>query len=144
MYVELGVNILTVPLSTGHGNESTLMHRLKELLRSELIERILKFRCERDWEQFHKPKDMVLSLMIEAAELAEHVQWKSDNDFVEHLKTKREEFGDELADVLYWVLLLSHDLEIDLVAAFKNKMDKNEKKYPVQKARGMAKKYNEI
>ncbi len=106
-----------------------------------ITSQILKFRDARDWKQFHNPKDMALSLILEASELAEHFQWKSESD----LKTlDREAIGDELADVLYWVLLLASDLGIDLEKAFHTKMKKNERKYPIEKAKGKSDKYSEL
>lgn len=109
-----------------------------------LIQRITRFRDERDWKQFHHPKDMILSLFMESAELAEHFQWKSDREIEELIATRRGELGDELADILYWVLLLGHDLGIDLSAAFEAKMQKNETKYPAERARGRSTKYDEL
>jgi len=110
----------------------------------ELTNAILVFRNERNWAQFHKPKDMALSLVLEAAEVAEHFQWKDDVEITEHLENNREAVGEELADVLYWVLLLSHDLGIDLHHAFEQKMAKNREKYPVSKAKNSHRKYLEI
>ena len=82
--------------------------------------------------------------MLEAAELAEHFQWKSDEEIKEHVASHREEVGDELSDVLYWVLLLSHDLGVDIEEAFHRKMDKNELKYPVDKSKGKHTKYSKL
>ncbi len=107
-----------------------------------LTGKIVKFRDARDWKQFHTPKDMILSLMLETAELAEHFQWKNAEELETHLANKRAELGDELADVLYWVLLIAHDLNIDIVQAFRSKMRKNERKYPVEKSLGSSRKYS--
>ncbi|MFM1848445.1 MAG: hypothetical protein RL417_1919 [Pseudomonadota bacterium] len=109
-----------------------------------LTEQILAFRAARDWAQFHKPKDMALSLMLEAGELAEHFQWKNEAEVQAHIEAKRAELGDELADVLYWVLLMAHDFGIDLPEAFRQKMVKNESKYPVDAARGRHTKYRDL
>lgn len=110
----------------------------------DLTRRIIAFRDERDWKQFHKPKDMALSLMLESAEVAELFQWKSDVEIERTLSEKRNALGRELADVLYWTLLLAHDAGIDLASAFESKMAENEKKYPVELARGSNKKYTEL
>ncbi len=110
----------------------------------ELIKKIKDFRDERDWKQFHNSKDVALSLMLEAAEVLEHFQWKSPKEVDEYTKKNREEIGEELADVLYWVLLMSYDLEIDVKKALEKKLKKNEKKYPVGKARGKHIKYNKL
>ena len=109
-----------------------------------LAAKVIAFRDARDWSRFHKPKDMAISLMLEAAEVAEHFQWKDEEEVRRHVESEREALGDELADVLYWVLLLSHDLGIDLPAAFQRKMLKNEAKYPVEKARGRHTKYDAL
>jgi NTP pyrophosphatase (non-canonical NTP hydrolase) len=109
-----------------------------------LINRILKFREERDWKQFHNAKDVAISLVLEATELLEHFQWKSDQEMLVHIEEHQKEIGEELADILYWVLLLSHDFGIDIKGAFLEKMEKNTKKYPVEKARGTHKKYTEL
>ena len=109
-----------------------------------LTQRIIAFRDARDWKQFHNPKDVALSLVLEAGEVMEHFQWKNEKEIKEHLKKEKGEVAEELADVLYWVLLLSHDLNIDILRALKNKLEKNEKKYPVEKAKGNAKKYTEL
>lgn len=110
---------------------------------SELVEKIIQFRDARDWKQFHTPKDMALSLVLEAAEFLEHFQWKKDSEAAKYIDENRAALGEELADVLYWVLLISHDLDIALEQAFYDKMAKNERKYPVEQARGSHAKYNE-
>lgn len=109
-----------------------------------LIKIILKFRDERDWKKFHNPKDVSMSLVLEAAEVLEHFQWKNENEIQEYIKSHKKEIGEELSDVLYWVLLLSHDLGIDIKKAFKRKMVISNKKYPVEKAKGSHKKYTEL
>jgi NTP pyrophosphatase (non-canonical NTP hydrolase) len=105
---------------------------------------VRRFREERDWKQFHNPKDQALSLSLEAAELLELMQWRNGTELTKHLRANRERVGEELADVLGWVLLLAHDLEIDLADAFRKKIELNAKKYPVEKAKGSAKKYTEL
>ena len=110
----------------------------------ELTDQILKFREDRDWKQFHNSKDLAISLVLEATELLEHFQWKSATDVEAHIQESREEIGEELADILYWVLLLSHDLNIEIKSAFNAKIQKNARKYPVEKAKGSAKKYTEL
>ena len=110
----------------------------------ELTNIVIKFRDARNWKQFHNPKDITLSLVLEAAEVMEHFQWKDQNETEEYLKKHRKEIGEELADVLYWVLLISHDLDIDIKKAFKKKMITSRKKYPVKKAKGKHTKYTEL
>lgn len=111
---------------------------------SDLTSRIIAFRDARDWAQFHNPKDVALSLVLEATEVMEHFQWKNSEQVKQHIQAHKQEIGEELADVFYWVLLLSHDLGIDPVEALKDKLEKNELKYPVDKARGVATKYMEF
>lgn len=109
-----------------------------------MMKRILAFREERDWLKFHNPKDLALSLVLEASEVLELTQWKHGDELVSYLEERRENLGDELSDVLYWLLLLAHEFDIDLVDAFERKMQKNEAKYPVEKARGRSEKYTEL
>lgn len=108
---------------------------------NQLTNRVLNFINERDWNQFHNPKDLALSLVLESAEVMEHFQWKNNEEMQEYVKSNKGQIGEELSDVLYWVLLMSHDLNIDIVKAFENKMIKNEAKYPVDKAKGRHDKY---
>jgi dCTP diphosphatase len=109
----------------------------------DLAKLLLHFRDERDWKQFHNPKDQALSLVLEAAELMEIMQWKNGAELDEHLKQNREQLSDELADVLGWVMLIAADQGIDLAEAFHRKLAKNHAKYPADQVRGSAKKYTE-
>ena len=111
---------------------------------ADLQKMIRKFCDDRDWDQFHNPKDLSISLALEAAEVMEHFQWKNAEEMAAHVKNMKTEVGEELADVFYWVLLLANKMDIDLVETFKKKMDKNEAKYPVEKAKGSHKKYTEL
>jgi NTP pyrophosphatase (non-canonical NTP hydrolase) len=90
-----------------------------------LKKRILEFRDSRDWKKFHNPKDMALSLLLEASELVEHFQWKN-------------------IDIYYWLLLMSNDFDIDLDSALERKLINNEKKYPIEKCFGKSTKYNKL
>jgi len=109
-----------------------------------LRKRIALFVDQRDWSQFHNPKDLAISLSLESAEVLEHFQWKSPEEIDAYIKTHKEDIADELADVLYWVLLMADNLDIDAVAAGHKKLDKNEKKYPIERAKGNHKKYTEL
>lgn len=111
---------------------------------SQLARDIVDFRDERSWKQFHNPKDLAISLVLEANEVLEHFQWKNAEEMGEHLEKNREDVADEIADTLYWILLMSHDFDIDLVAALERKMEKNRAKYPVERAKGSHKKYTEL
>ena len=88
----------------------------------KLIRKIKKFRDARDWKQFHNPKDMSLSLILEAAEVMEHFQWKNDKEMSTYIVTHKKEISEELADVFYWVLLISYDLGIDINEALEKKL----------------------
>jgi NTP pyrophosphatase (non-canonical NTP hydrolase) len=109
-----------------------------------LTKQIVSFRNKRNWKQFHNPKDLAISLSLEASELLEHFQWKTADEMQEYAKNNKKEIAKELADVLYWVLLIQNDLKIDLVKAFTEKMEENESKYPVSKSKGKATKYNKL
>lgn len=110
----------------------------------ELRDLVLKFVNERDWDQFHSPKDLAISLNLEAAEVLEHFQWKSEEEIKSYVKTNKEDISDELSDVLYWVILIANNLDIDIPKSFKKKMLKNSKKYPINKAKGKHSKYTEL
>ena len=111
---------------------------------AELTALALKFRDDRDWKQFHNPKDSAVSLSLEVGELLEIMQWRNGPALEQHLQERREHVGQELADVLFWVLVIAHDQQIDLADAFRAKQVHNATKYPVEKARGLAKKYTQL
>lgn len=100
------------------------------------IERIRKFREDRDWNQFHTPENLAKAISIEAGELLEHFLW--DN------KYNKEEVCEELADVMVYCLHMADSLGVNIEEIINKKMDKNEKKYPVEKAKGNSKKYTEL
>jgi NTP pyrophosphatase (non-canonical NTP hydrolase) len=110
----------------------------------KLTKLILKFRKDRNWKQFHKPKDMAISLSLEASEVLEHFQWKTEEEVEEYLKTHKDHIGEELIDVLWWILLICHDLNINIDEAFKKKLKKNSQKYPVEKSKNSHKKWSEL
>ena len=110
----------------------------------KLTKKIIAFRDARDWKQFHNPKDLAVSLSIEASEVLEHFQWKSEKEIKAYVKNNKEEIGGELADVFNYLLIMAHDLGIDLVEAEEKKIEKNESKYPVEKAKGKHTKYNKL
>jgi len=102
------------------------------------------FRQARDWEQFHNIKDCAISLSLEASEVLEHFQWKSSEELTKYINKNKIELSHELADVFYWILLMSDDLNIDLDQAFTEKMALNKLKYPIKKSKGNHKKYTEL
>ncbi len=111
---------------------------------SELTALAIKFRDERDWKQFHNPKDMALSLVLESAELLELMQWREGDALQSHLAANRSALQDELADVMFWVLAMANDFGVDLGDAFKQKLLKNAEKYPIDKAKGVSTKYTNL
>lgn len=104
----------------------------------KLIEELIKFRHERDWEQFHNAKDLALALSIEASELNELFLWKKAED------ANVEKVKEELADVIGYALLLADKYNLDINDIVLDKIKKNGEKYPVSKAKGTAKKYDEL
>lgn len=111
------------------------------LILKQLQQRIIEFRDERNWKQFHNPKDLAISLSIEAGELLENFQWKSSEEAIE---SRMENIKDELADVVIYAFLLSDALGVDLEQIVSNKIKKNIEKYPIEKSFGSKKKYNEL
>lgn len=108
----------------------------------KLQDAILAFTDERDWDQFHTPKDLVLGLLIEAGELAEHVLYdRTDKTYVD---AHREDIEDEFADTFHYLLLIADKYNIDIPKACEKKMEKTKKKYPVEKAKGNPNKYTEL
>lgn len=111
------------------------------MLKDETIARVLRFRDDRDWLQFHTPKDLAISLSLEAAELLEVFQWSGADLQCEE---KRDKIREELADVLSYCILMADVCGMDLDEIMNEKVTKNEAKYPVEKARGRAEKYTEL
>ena len=104
----------------------------------ELTAKLIAFRDERDWKQFHNPKDLAIALNIEASELLELFLWKNPED------ASKEDVAEELADILAYALMLAHHYNFDLSQIICQKIEKNAEKYPVDKSRGNAKKYTNL
>jgi dCTP diphosphatase len=102
------------------------------------------FAAERDWDQFHSPKNLAAALSVEAAELLEHFQWLTEAQSQQLPPETLAEVRAEVADVLLYLIRISDKLGIDLIAAAKEKIAANAQKYPVEKARGSSKKYTEL
>ena len=102
----------------------------------KLIHKVIKFRDERDWKQFHTPENLAKSILIEAGELLEEFQWQSKEKNKDNLKA-------ELADVLIYCILLADHYKLDLETIIQDKLLENEKKYPVKLVKGKSKKYSE-
>lgn len=109
-----------------------------------LTARICAFRDARDWQQFHNPKDMAVAIAAEAGELMQHFVWKQPDQIPQVVQDKRAELTDEIADVAILLFELAHNLDIPLAQAMQAKLDRNEKRYPADKARGNNLKYNEL
>ncbi len=110
----------------------------------ELLKNIRQFNEERDWGQFHSPKNLAMSLAIETAEVMEHFQWLTQEQSSNLPTDKKKEISEELADVMIYLVNLADKLNIDLLKAAQMKIEKNRKKYPVTKAKGSYKKYSEL
>lgn len=104
----------------------------------KVIQELINFRNERDWEQFHNPKDLALAINVEAGELMELFLWKDAKD------ANKEKIKEELADVFAYALLLAEKYDFDVEEIILDKIKKNGQKYPVDKSKGTAKKYNEL
>ena len=111
---------------------------------NKLTKKIHQFVKARDWKKFHNHKDLALSLMIEAAELAEHFQWKNEKEIKEAVQNNKTEIAEEIADVGIYLFELADNLGINLNEAMVEKIEKNAKKYPIKKARGNHLKYNKF
>lgn len=120
----------------GFGLSDSELIKLRDALR--------QFAGERDWEQFHSPKNLAAALAVEVSELLEHFQWLTEAESKNLSAESRHAVSLEAADVLLYLIRLSDKLDIDLVAAAKEKILLNAKKYPIDKARGSSKKYDEI
>ena len=110
-----------------------------------LLEELRTFSKERNWDQFHSPKNLSMALTVEASELLEIYQWQNEEQshLLHHEPKKREEISDELADIFIYLLRLADKTQINLLEASFNKMKKNALKYPVRESFGNSKKYNE-
>ena len=108
-----------------------------------LQQRLREFARERDWDQFHSPKNLSMALIAEAAELVEHFQWLTEEQSAQLPDEKLREVEQELADVFLYLLRIADKLKVDLLAAAAHKIDLNARKYPADQVRGSAKKYTE-
>lgn len=107
-----------------------------------LRDKLRAFAEERDWDQFHSPKNLSMALMVEAAELMEHFQWLTEAQSAGLSAENKQAVGEELADILLYLVRLSDKLDIDLREAALLKLEKNALKYPAEQVRGSAKKYS--
>jgi NTP pyrophosphatase (non-canonical NTP hydrolase) len=110
----------------------------------EMTERIRRFRDAREWRQFHQPKEMAVAIAAEAGELLQHFVWQSPEQSEDRVRLKRAEIIDEMADVALLLFEFADNHGIDLAEAMRAKLMRNEERYPVDKARGSNRKYNEL
>ena len=110
----------------------------------ELIQKLRDFAEERDWNQFHSPKNLAIALTVETAELLEEFQWLTEEQSRKPDQERLNRIKDEISDVMIYLVLLSDHLSIDPIAAAFEKIEKNRAKYPVDKAKGSAKKYTNL
>jgi NTP pyrophosphatase (non-canonical NTP hydrolase) len=108
-----------------------------------LRDRLKAFARERDWEQFHSPKNLAMALIVEAAELLEHFQWLTPEQSESLDEDRRREVELEMADIFIYLMRMCERLDVDLLEVVEEKIKLNEKKYPADKVRGSAKKYTE-
>ena len=111
---------------------------------ADLSQQLQQFNADRDWQQFHAPKNLASALVVEAAELLEHFQWMSEAQSRDLPPEKRAAVGAEVADVLLYLIQLADALGIDPLAAAQAKLTLNARKYPVERARGTSRKYDEL
>ena len=111
------------------------------IMKQETIDQVLKFRDDRNWRQFHNPKDLAISICLEAAELLEVFQWSAEDVQCED---KKDKIREELADVLNYCVLMADVCGLDMDEIVREKIKKNEEKYPVEKAYGSKEKYTEL
>jgi NTP pyrophosphatase (non-canonical NTP hydrolase) len=109
-----------------------------------LRKKLLKFRRDRDWEQFHSPRTLAIAISVEAAELLEHFQWIPDSDVMKETTRSRAEIAHEIADLSILLTYMAHDLELDLDEVVRKKLSINERKYPIERARGSPQKYTRL
>jgi len=110
----------------------------------DLREQLRRFSKERDWDQFHVPKNLAIALSVEASELLEHFQWLSEDESKRLSAGQLEKVREELADVLLYLVRLADKLDVDLVRAANRKIELNAQKYPANKSRGTSKKYTDL
>ncbi len=107
----------------------------------KILQKLLEFREQRDWQKFNTPQNIAKSIVLEAAEILQIFQWKTNNTIS---KEEKGELAEEMADVYNWLILLAHDLNIDLEQEALKKISKNAEKYPIEKSKGIATKYTKL
>lgn len=108
-----------------------------------LAQRLRNFAAQRDWDQYHSPKNLSMALIVEAAELVEHFQWLTEEQSTCLSEERLEDVKEELADILIYLVRIADKLDINLLEAASQKIDKNDRKYPAARVKGSARKYTE-
>lgn len=111
---------------------------------NDIKKRLRKFAAERDWDQFHSPKNFSMAMIVECAELVEHFQWLTDEQSKQLAAETLDEVSLEMADILIYLIRLADVLEVDLLKTVNRKIALNAEKYPIEKAKGLATKYNKL
>jgi dCTP diphosphatase len=110
----------------------------------EIKKKLKEFAAERDWDQFHSPKNLTMALSVEVGEIVEHFQWMTEEESYKLSSEKLEKVKNEIGDVMIYLVMFADKLGIDPIQAAKDKIEKNRKNYPINIARGSAKKYKEL
>lgn len=113
-------------------------------LMKDLTQKLRGFAAERDWDQFHSPKNLIMALSLEVGEIVEHFQWMSEEESYKLNSDKLEKVTEEIGDVLIYLVMFADKFGIDPIQAAKDKIEKNRKNYPADVVRGIAKKYKEL
>jgi len=111
---------------------------------SNVIDKIKRFRDEREWKQFHNSKNMAISIVIEATELLEHFQWRTKEEVENYVKQNKEEIEEEVADIAIYLFEFADNTGVNIIESIEKKLKKNALKYPVGKSKGNSKKYNKL
>lgn len=114
------------------------------MISDKTLQRLLAFRKERDWEQFHTFKNLAISISLEAAELLEEMQWTPDPQVSDVVSARRREISDEIADIAIYLTYMAHDLGLNIDDCVQAKLAANEEKYPVERAKGRSDKYDRL
>lgn len=120
------------------------MNIMKKFKLEEIVKEVIKFRDDRKWKKFHNPKNLAISISIEANELLEHFQWKDLEESKKYAENNKDDISLEIADIVVYLLYLCHDLNIDLVYSINKKLKENNSKYPISKSKGKSLKYNQL
>ncbi len=120
------------------------MQKKRNFNLEDIVDKIMAFREKRDWEQFHNPKNLAISISLEASELLEQFQWKDFDESIKYAKENKEKISSEISDILIYIMYLCSDLDIDIKEAVNKKIESNDQKYPVSKSKGKSNKHDQL